>query len=254
MNGDSSVGTATGFFYRDDNRVFLITNKHVVTYSLEEKKPNLVLVLHTNQNNPSQTATLRIPLFENSNRRWYQYDDVDIDIAAIPIERNILSTVYFVSFSEVDFPPKGIEFSVGEDLLAVGFPRGFHDQKNFIPVVRNCTVATPISVPFEGAPLMLIDGTFHPGMSGSPVVTKPSSVHNITGGISFGQSSQSFLVGIHSFSVHKKVGEAKEPVYGIQDGKVVIRELKTVDVTENLGLHSCWFNGVIAGLVKQISK
>lgn len=254
LNGDSSIGTATGFFFKLDDRVFLITNKHVVTYSGPEKSPNLVLILHTDPKNPSQTATVRIPLYHQSFRRWFQYDDADIDVVAIPIESDIISKVYLVPFSEADFPPKGMEFSVGEDLLAVGFPRGFHDQKNIIPVVRFCTIATPVAVPFEGAPVMLIDGNFHPGMSGSPVVTKPSSSYKITGGVAFTASPQAFLVGIHSFSVHKKVGEAKEPVYGIQDGQVIIKELRTVDVTENLGLHSCWFNSVISNLVKQIPR
>lgn len=254
LAGDSSVGTATGFFFHHEQRVFLITNKHVVTYAGAERLPNLVLILHTDPKNPAQTLTLRLPLFSGQTRRWFQFDDADIDVVAIPIEQEVLSKVYIVPFLEQHFPPKGMEFSVGEDLLAVGFPRGFHDQKNYLPVVRNCTVATPVAIPFEGSPLLLIDGTFHPGMSGSPVVTKPSSTYNITGGVAFSASPQAFFVGIHSFSVHKKVGEAKEPVYEIRDGQVQIKELRTVDVTENLGLHSCWYNSVILTLVKQIPK
>jgi S1-C subfamily serine protease len=47
--GETRAGTATGFFFRDDKRLFLLTNRHIVRDEEKVFKPDyLLLRLHTN--------------------------------------------------------------------------------------------------------------------------------------------------------------------------------------------------------------
>lgn len=52
----------------------------------------------------------------------------------------------------------------------VGYPLGFHDQTNNLPVYRRASIASAYGVNFGGLPYFLIDANLHPGTSGSPVV------------------------------------------------------------------------------------
>jgi len=85
-------------------------------------------------------------------------------------------------------------------LLVIGYPRGFTDAKNLSPVEKSCVISTPIDVPFENNPFFLIDGELFPGMSGSPVITKPSTTFVINGETNFYNEYRTFFLGIHSSS------------------------------------------------------
>lgn len=61
-----------------------------------------------------------------------------------------------------------------------GYPRGFYDRLNLLPVARRAITATPISVDYEGRPEFLMDASVFPGSSGSPVfVVKPHPIRPV---------------------------------------------------------------------------
>lgn len=252
VNNNQVIGTATGFFYEFENKTYLITNKHVLEYSLKGNNPKIYLKLHTDNKDLSKLKTVEIPLIKDKNLNWFSYNDADI--AALPIPANLFKGTITNSFSKKDFPPKDLQLEVGSELIALGYPRGFTDNINMTPIAKTCIISTPLSSPFENKPFFLMDGNLMPGMSGSPIILKPSSTHNIKGGISFSQEPVSFFLGIHSATISKQIGEKQEPIYTLENGEIKISGFKKVPINENLGLQTCWFNGLIENLLIEIDK
>ena len=140
------IGTATGFFFENNNEVYLITNRHVVDYSLKENDPKLVFRLHTNKNDLTQFKMIELPLKINGQITWLESKGDDADVVAIHIDRNLINGTIISTFSEKDFPPKGIQLPVGMDLLVVGYPRGFADANNLTPIAKSCMISTPTNI------------------------------------------------------------------------------------------------------------
>ena len=72
----------------------------------------------------------------------------------------------------------------GQKILFVGYPKGFFDTKNFLPVVRSGSIASIPSIDFEGRKQLLIDAQVFPGSSGSPVFTIIGGEYKLLGIIS----------------------------------------------------------------------
>src|SRR5690606_17563677 len=83
VNNNQVVGTATGFFYEYENKIYLVTNKHVLEYSLKGNNPKIFIKLHTDKSDLSKLKTIEIPLIIDKKLNWYFYNDADI--AAVPI-------------------------------------------------------------------------------------------------------------------------------------------------------------------------
>jgi hypothetical protein len=186
------VGEATGFFYKKRDKLYLITNKHVVFH----KKRNIERYMDVLRIYPPIIGMqLTLQLREKDGRPlWKKHSDEKTDVIALEIpkerikeikERNgprveLLSddekSFSATAFSEKDFLPE--EFPTQKIPLALmalvlGYPLGFHDEKNPYPIVRSATVATHPRYEFLGEECFLIDATLHEGMSGSPVVSHP---------------------------------------------------------------------------------
>ena len=51
----------------------------------------------------------------------------------------------------------------------MGYPFGWHDEVNNLPIARVGHLSSPFKIPFRGKPVMLGDIETHQGMSGGPV-------------------------------------------------------------------------------------
>ena len=222
------MGSATGFFYarQKDESYFLVTNRHVVE---DQDHPRirfdaLRLALHTDANDVRKNGSIDLPLYEGNNRLWRSFDDPGIDIVALPLDKSAIHGFIIQAFSSSVLPPSDLQIGIGEDVLVIGYPLGFHDDVHNLPIFRNASVASVYPVPFKGKPFFLIDARLHPGTSGSPVVLKPSTVLKKGGGLSFMSAPVTYLLGINS-------GEWK------------VRD-------EGLGLNAVWF----ASLVNELTS
>jgi S1-C subfamily serine protease len=85
------------------------------------------------------------------------------------------------------------------DLAIIGYPLGFYDEANNLPVHRRASSASSYGVEFNGKPYFLVDANLHPGTSGSPVVNTHHTLFRRGGcGESyslFGMHSAQFAVG-----------------------------------------------------------
>lgn len=169
----SSVGT--GFYFMHEERVFLVTNKHVVKDVTNGKFVFLKAEIDNGEKVPVFGEGYTI-VFNQSN--FIGHPDPEIDISVMNIS-TILSEfeskkmfVYFKTITEQNIPTsKELETFVSplEEIVFIGYPSGIWDSKNILPVARKGMTATPYYIDFEGQKKFLIDASVFPGSSGSPV-------------------------------------------------------------------------------------
>ena len=172
--GNKELGSATGFFFSDtENNVYLVTNKHVIygeKYFEENAKPEidtLKIVLHVNKDNLSQNEEVIIKLFNGNVKIWKEHLQKNIDIVCIPL---LLDREKFVFFSIGENALDTSNLKIGfEKIFIMGYPYGWYDTLNNLPITRIGHLSSPLGVFFMGHPFMLGDVETHEGMSGSPV-------------------------------------------------------------------------------------
>lgn len=186
-NGQN-IGTASGFFYKNKNIEYLITNRHVVLDSLKSHFPDkLQLKTHADKNNLSDNYIIEIVLFDNNGKRlWLEHPDYynkKCDIVAIPLtQKTLLGTNYndFIkskinTFSaDIQLLDKNIQ-SFG-NAIVIGYPLGNSDVSNNLPIYRNAMIASEYGINFNGRECFLIDARLHKGTSGSPVINSPNNI------------------------------------------------------------------------------
>jgi len=173
-----ALTNASGFFFQRDERLFLVTSRHVMIDEPSRHFPDhLEIELHTDPENLAKSAGFSIPLYRDGNSLWRQGLDSagEIDVAVIEIERTALpaSTLYRA------FTPKHLldtfnQVEIGTSLLVVCFPLGFHDTLHHMPVVRHAVIASSFGLRFQGQGYFLTDARTHRGTSGSAVVMRAS--------------------------------------------------------------------------------
>lgn len=87
-----------------------------------------------------------------------------------------------------------------EDVTFVGYPKGLHDTKNLLPIVRRGITASPLWNDYEGRGVFLIDAEVFPGSSGSPVFLFNEGAYSTKGGINIG--NRLVLVGMVTRSLN----------------------------------------------------
>lgn len=174
------IGSATGFFFRDQGVKYLATNRHVVVEESNNHCPDaLHVILHTNKVDLTQNRKVTIPLYCKSIPIWLQhpnYKENKCDVVLIPLNENTLPDNEFKIFFSLAITFIGSENINTQDVnsfgsvVVVGYPLGFYDEVHNLPVYRKATIASCYGVNFNGLPYFLVDANLHPGMSGSPVV------------------------------------------------------------------------------------
>ena len=179
LKGDKVILQGTGFFYvledsTKKNIIFLITNYHVLTGNAPKtnklpKGDNIKFYFHKDPNNPGEVNEIRIPLFTKENKEvWIVSKDYpEADVAAIPILSSFTKGASVYAIAE-NWTKSNMKIRPTSTITLVGYPYGFFDKKNWLPIWKTGTIATEPSYNFEGKPLMLIDISAFPGMSGSP--------------------------------------------------------------------------------------
>lgn len=176
FDGQRPLTNASGFFFSRDQRLFLVTSRHVIFDEPSRHFPNRIEIeMHINQNNVAESTGFSMPLYRNDKAVWLQGTDRAgaIDVAVIEIHRKALpKTALYRAFTPDHLlGPQG-HVEVGTSLLVVGFPLGFHDTLHHMPVVRHAIVASSFGLRFQGEGYFLTDARTHRGSSGAPVVMR----------------------------------------------------------------------------------
>lgn len=196
FDGQRGLTNASGFFFERDERLFLVTSRHVVVDEPSRHFPDrLEIELHLDPSNLTKSTGFSIPLYRDGESIWRQGLDTggEIDVAVIEIERDALpKTAIYRGFTldHLHRAPERVE--VGTALLVIGFPLGFHDALHHMPIVRHAVVASSFGLRFQGEGYFLTDARTHRGTSGAPVVMRALDEESTLGDLPWR------LLGVHS--------------------------------------------------------
>jgi hypothetical protein len=190
---------ATGFFYLQEEFLYLITARHVVHDEATGHHPDhLHVSLHCVADDMSRSEDLIIPLYVDATQQWFECQDGSAvaDVVAVSInDPDVLRSRFVTVFRQSDIMQADEKIPLGQDALILGFPLGFSDTLNNLPIVRRATIASSFAHPFKGSPYFLTDARLHRGMSGSPVITRSARPSQQI----FGQTEFEWrLLGVHS--------------------------------------------------------
>jgi hypothetical protein len=191
-----TLTNASGFFFERDDRLFLVTSRHVVVDEPSGHFPDrLEIELHIDVDNLAKSTGFSIPLYRHGESIWRQGLDAagEIDVAVIEIHRQALPAgTLYRAFTPDHLLTGPATVEVGSPLLVVGFPLGFHDSLHHMPVVRHAVVASSFGLRFQGKGYFLTDARTHRGTSGAPVVMRVPDPQAKLGDLPW------MLLGVHS--------------------------------------------------------
>ena len=171
-----SLTSASGFFYRRDERLFLVSNRHVFCDATSGHQPDHIeVVLHTDAQDLSRSAVLGLPLFRDGRALWREASDQagTVDVAAIEIAPGQLPANAVLRAFEAHHLETGDEdIAIGDALTIVGFPLGFHDTVHHLAVARSASLASAYGIRFQRQGCFLTDARTHRGSSGAPVLRR----------------------------------------------------------------------------------
>lgn len=202
LKAGTVVGSASGFFYTLNNKLFLATNQHVFMDAKKNLFPDhFRLKLHTDLHDVSKNQDFDIPLYLDGKPLWKTHPKFpEADVALIEIsQKEIQGRFQIKAWSKQAFLPESYRLEPGEDVFIMGYPLSFYDTANNLPIFRNAMIASVYRVYFQNHPYFLTDANLHPGTSGSPVITKPKNVWiDDKGNTDMVTGTVYYLVGVHS--------------------------------------------------------
>ena len=179
FHGKQALTNASGFFFERDDRLFLVTSRHVVIDEDTQHFPDrLEIELHLDASNLTRSTGFSMLLYSEGEAVWRQGKDSggEIDVAVIELDRKALPDESVIrAFSPAHLSANFADVHPGESLLVVGFPLGFHDALHHLPVLRHAIIASPYGIRFQGNGYFLTDARTHRGTSGAAVVMRDTS-------------------------------------------------------------------------------
>ncbi len=196
LSGQTHLTNATGFFFERNARLFLVTSRHVVLDEATNHRPDrLEIELHVDPQNIALVTQFSIPLYRDNQPVWRQGTDSagSVDIVAVELERAALPrTILLANFTPDHLVAEFAQIEVGNPVLIVGFPLGFHDSLHHLPVARQAVIASAFGMRFQGQGYFLTDARMHRGTSGAPVVARMASARSGRGELPW------MLLGVHA--------------------------------------------------------
>jgi S1-C subfamily serine protease len=174
VNDGSSIGTAFIYEVRIPGtasaRALLVSNKHV----FGGRSGRVSLNFHKKRDDGSGPDLGRVvPVSSSDFSQYYtEHPDPTTDLACLDITTVLVDhPIYFRDAMEsalcLDYP--ACKVSAGTEVWFVGYPAGYYDQTNNLPILRRGYLASIPALDFNGAKQFLIDADIIPGSSGSPV-------------------------------------------------------------------------------------
>ncbi|WP_367872227.1 S1 family peptidase [Trinickia violacea] len=214
---------ASGFFFQQGGRLFLVTSRHVMIDVYGEHFPDrLEIEFHVDAENLAAATWVAVPLYAAGRPLWRQGTDDggEVDVAVVELDRAALPPgAIFHAFGPGHLPRPGDAMPIGASLLIVGFPLGFHDSLHHLPVVRQGVLASAFGLRFQGKGCFVTDARTHRGTSGAPVVLRAPSEGRTPDELPW------LLLGVHSSSIDMGGRDAH--------------------LDESLGLNSAWYADIL---------
>ena len=226
FDGGRLLTNASGFFFSRDQRLFLVTSRHVVCDEPSKHFPDRIEIeLHVDEVNLTRSTGFSVLLYKDGRSIWRQGEDSagEIDVAVIELDRAALpATAVLRSFTPEHLQATLHDVEVGSPLLIVGFPLGFHDTLHHLPVVRHAVIASSFGLRFQGQGFFLTDARTHRGTSGAAVVMRAPASAGVSGDLPWK------LLGVHSARMDMRTRDLEQD--------------------ESLGLNCAWYASILLTL------
>jgi len=212
----------TGFFYqelapRDPQKNFqwrkvealwIVSNRHMFVPKKDGKDillDSFTFHLRKIANNNIIWEAITLDITE-LKKRVRLHSNPEVDVAMIRVDDLFTSRIKddknYMPWSAVDeenLPGNNnISAEVADDVVIIGYPKGFYDEKNVFPIVKSGIIATRWGMNFNGLPVFLIDAKLFPGSSGSIVITKPIDFVIVDGKPMSAKDKQFAFLGVYS--------------------------------------------------------
>lgn len=224
FSGSQPLTNASGFFFENDGKLFLVTSLHVLIDEPSSHFPDRIEIeLHIDHSNATRSVRYSIPLYRNRQSLWRQGIDSAgaIDVAAIEIDgRALPDEAFYAAFTPQHLHEALETIEIGTPMLVVGFPLGFHDTLHHLPVARHAINASSFALRFQGQGYFLTDARTHRGTSGAAVVMRADDVD----------------------------GELPWKLMGIHSARMDVTRDTRID--EALGLNCAWFADILLTLTR----
>lgn len=220
--------SASGFFFARNEKLFLVTNRHVLVDTDSGHFPTRIEIeLHTDRVDLTRHAVFSIPLYRNGLSLWKEAVDTGgmVDVAVIEIETGRLPAGTVVNaFGPGNLECRGEQVMLGDPLTVIGFPLGFHDTIHHLAVARSASIASAYGVRFQQKGCFLTDARTHSGSSGAPVLRRRTAHGQDTSVMDWQ------LLGVHSTRMDMRTRDQS--------------------MDESLGLNSVWYADVLMALTQ----
>lgn len=198
----------SGYYWREVKETWIVSNRHVFLPKIEgnESIPDsFTFLMRKIVGNALQWDTITLS-HDDLEKRLRLHRDSTIDIAVLHISdllrERIVDDKNYMSWSAVsadDLPQNcGIPVQVADDVIVIGYPRGFYDTHNLFPIVKSGMVASRWGMHFKSEPVFLIDAKLFPGSSGSIVLSKPITSVVADGPIAGSKEAHFAFLGVYS--------------------------------------------------------
>jgi S1-C subfamily serine protease len=218
--GPRVLTSASGFFFRRGGRLFLVSNRHVFA-----DEASVEVGFHTDRRDLTKYAVVSLPLYRDALSQWRDAKDTGgaVDVAVIEIPPEILpADAVLLAFDETHLEARDEVVAIGDALIIVGFPLGFHDTIHYLAVARSASIASAYGVRFQQQGYFLTDARTHRGSSGAPVLRRRAREAASNDPLPWQ------LLGVHSTRM----------------------DMRTRDLSqdESLGLNCAWYSDVLIAL------
>ena len=237
-----------GYYWREVKETWIVSNRHVFLPEVggEELIPDLITFpMRKIVDSGLQWDTIALK-HDDIKRRLKLHTDPTVDIAILRIGDLITKRIHgqtnYMSWFAVSVDHLlhncKIPVQVADDVIIIGYPRGFYDTHNLFPIVKSGIIATRWGMHFKNKPQFLIDAKLFPGSSGSVVLSKPTYSTVTDGPIAGSKEAHFAFLGVYSGEPYLQ----EEPIdlvdititrkYGFNLGTVWYAEL-VVDAVNN---------------------
>lgn len=235
---NNTVDQGSSFFYHSDKGDFLVSNRHVL-FPKETIPDSIIFSLKQSSLITDKTEWKQIKMDQRyllENLRLHP--NRHIDVASIKLNKlfqTLTKERFYRPYAVTN--PDSLQLSdvnpeIGDDVLIIGYPKGYYDEFNKIPIMKSGVIASFFGLQFQNQPCYIVDSKLFPGSSGSIVISKHQPVIIKNGRPAFATKKDFILLGIFSGEPYK-LGRQVET-----DEEIYIRKERF-----NLGL--VWYPSVI---------
>jgi hypothetical protein len=194
------------YYWREVKETWIVSNRHVFLPKLEGKEliPDLITFYMRKPVGGGLQWDIFTLRHEDINQRLKTHADPTVDVAILRIGDLVPKRIHgqndwWTAVSVENLPNNcNIPVQVADDVIIIGYPRGFYDTHNLFPIVKSGIVASRWGMHFQNKPLFLIDAKLFPGSSGSLVLSKPTYSIVTDGPIAGSKEAHFAFLGVYS--------------------------------------------------------